>query len=113
MVTYFGVKTRKGGAQEVWKRYSKTQEVVILFPKQSLKLRDHSPDGFQWGYGGSGPAQLALALLLDATGDARKALRYYQQFKDEYVALWPDRWEIPRGLIREWVKVQEEAEGKK
>lgn len=27
-------------------------------------LRFHSPDGFEWGYGGSGPAQLALALRL-------------------------------------------------
>ena len=331
MVTYFGSKTRKGGAQEVFKRYSKTQEVVLLFPKQSQKLCNHSPDGFQWGsptarrvrseigktlangqfsykssgdfvdaivghwnfmkiedvmienanmddikrhskfssepyltwnvsieFNGSihqysfaikssdkinvkliaasrhigngseplsrqvsissdylgkstslattltiepgtscsphfpletepfplnpkvfilspsivaslatkgilvgtpcfaidsigqwfnnhfvtkdafntlwhiilltfylyyitnnpiktsqGPAQLALALLLDATGDAEKALRYYQQFKDEYVALWLDRWEITRDLIREWVKIQEKAEEKK
>src|SRR5262245_1194599 len=31
-----------------------------------LDLRSHSPTGFEWGYGGSGPAQLALALLADA-----------------------------------------------
>src|SRR5262245_22144387 len=31
-----------------------------------LELRNHSPTGFEWGYGGSGPAQLALALLVDA-----------------------------------------------
>jgi len=28
-------------------------------------LMNHSPDGFNWGYGGSGPAQLALAILAD------------------------------------------------
>lgn len=28
-------------------------------------LMNHSPDGFEYGYGGSGPAQLALALLAD------------------------------------------------
>lgn len=28
-------------------------------------LCNHSPDGFEWGYGGSGPAQLALAILVD------------------------------------------------
>jgi hypothetical protein len=28
-------------------------------------LRNHSPDGFEFGYGGSGPAQLALAILAD------------------------------------------------
>ena len=31
-------------------------------------IRNHSPDGFEWGYGGSGPAQLALAILADAVG---------------------------------------------
>jgi hypothetical protein len=34
-----------------------------------LDLRNHSPSGFEWGYGGSGPAQLALALLADCLGD--------------------------------------------
>lgn len=28
-----------------------------------LDLFNHSPTGFEWGYGGSGPAQLALAIL--------------------------------------------------
>jgi hypothetical protein len=28
-------------------------------------LFNHSPDGFEYGYGGSGPAQLALAILAD------------------------------------------------
>ena len=30
----------------------------------------HSPDGFGWGYEGSGPADLARSLLIDALGDA-------------------------------------------
>jgi len=37
-----------------------------LDPRPSLQLRKHSPDGFEWSYGGSGPAQLALAILLHA-----------------------------------------------
>jgi hypothetical protein len=49
-------------------------------------LRYHSPDGFAWGYCGSGPAQLALALLADATGDDEIAQRYYQDFKEEVIA---------------------------
>lgn len=32
--------------------------------ERSLKVFNHSPSGFSWGYGGSGPAQLALAILL-------------------------------------------------
>jgi hypothetical protein len=35
----------------------------------------HSPTGFEWGYGGSGPADLALALLLDALGEASRLPR--------------------------------------
>jgi hypothetical protein len=46
-----------------------------------LDLTNHSPTGFEWGYDGSGPAQLALALLADATGDDEAAVRLHQQFK--------------------------------
>ena len=53
-------------------------------------LANHSPDGFSWGYSGSGPAQLALAIVSDfvarvfevsqATAGA-VALRWYKHFK--------------------------------
>jgi hypothetical protein len=55
----------------------------------SLKLRNHSPAGFNWGYGGSGPAQLALAILFDYYEDKEKALRLHQAFKFRVVAAWP------------------------
>lgn len=41
---------------------------------------NHSPSGFSWGYGGSGPAQLALALLVDVVSTDR-AVRFHQDFK--------------------------------
>lgn len=68
-------------------------QVLPLTP--SLKVRNHSPTGFSWGYGGSGPAQLALAILLDYCGKT-KALRYYQDFKWRTVARWPQEgpWKI-------------------
>ena len=44
-------------------------------------LANHSPTGFAWGYGGSGPAQLALAILCDCLGDDGRARRLYQDFK--------------------------------
>jgi hypothetical protein len=52
-------------------------------------LREHSPTGFNWGYGGSGPAQLALALCADALGDDARAQRIYQAFKFAVVTRWP------------------------
>src|SRR5262245_36525605 len=58
-------------------------------------LRNHSPDGFNWGYGGSGPAQLALALLAGVLGDDEKAQRYYQDFKFRVIGrLDGDRFEL-------------------
>lgn len=67
----------------------------------------HSPDGFNYGYGGSGPSQLALALLAHATGDDDLALRCYHAFKQELVGRVPgviERWEITGRAIREWVR---------
>ena len=49
-------------------------------------LCNHSPIGFAWGYGGSRPAQLALAMLAYLYGDI-EALRYYQSFKDDTVSV--------------------------
>lgn len=57
-----------------------------LHPKRSQKLFNHSPDGFSWGYSGSGPAQLALAILLEAGLPPRRALKHYHHFKAEFLA---------------------------
>lgn len=68
-------------------------------------LRNHSPEGFGWGYAGSGPAQLALAILADATDDAT-ALRLYQAFKVERIACLDQRssWQLDRGDVVAWVR---------
>jgi Family of unknown function (DUF6166) len=49
-------------------------------------LWNHSPSGFEWGYGGSGPAQLALAILADHCNDDEEAFNFYQRFKWAVVA---------------------------
>ena len=54
-------------------------------------LWNHSPTGFEWGYGGSGPAQLALAILADHCQDDEQALNFYQRFKWAMVARFPHR----------------------
>ncbi len=51
-------------------------------------LWNHSPDGFAWGYGGSGPAQLALAILADHfKSDDDRAVRLHQKFKWDCIAV--------------------------
>lgn len=62
---------------------------IKLSPVPSQRLHDHSPDGFEWGYGGSGPSQLALAILLDYFNDPDKALSCYQEFKWVFIATAP------------------------
>jgi len=37
-----------------------------LSPTRSQKIINHSPDGFSWGYRGSGPSQLSLAIVVEA-----------------------------------------------
>jgi hypothetical protein len=54
-------------------------------------LWNHSPTGFEWGYGGSGPAQLALALLADYLDDDHQAVVLHQSFKFAVVANFPKR----------------------
>jgi hypothetical protein len=77
--------------------------VVYSFdPAYSLRIRNHSPDGFNWGYAGSGPAQLALAILLDVVADPRFAERHYQDFKREYVAGWGDHWILTVDEVLAW-----------
>jgi hypothetical protein len=61
---------------------------VRIIPDGSLRIRRHSPDGFAWGYSGSGPAQFALALLMLYV-DAETALRYYQELKFGWVSGLP------------------------
>jgi hypothetical protein len=81
-----------------------------LDPAPSQELWNHSPDGFEWGYAGSGPAQLALALLYDATGDRELSLKYYQPFKEAFVRRWGDNWQIRASEIIRWVGLKENYE---
>jgi hypothetical protein len=64
---------------------------------------NHSPDGFSWGYQGSGPAQLALAILCDAIGRS-EAVRWHQDFKRAHIAtLAADQdWTLPASIVWSW-----------
>jgi hypothetical protein len=74
--------------------------IRFLDPQVSLRLFNHSPTGFEWGYAGSGPAQLALAILADLLGDAAEALRLHQEFKFLVVARLPyDGWELTEAQV--------------
>jgi hypothetical protein len=74
-------------------------------PVLSLLVWNHSPDGFEWGYGGSGPAQLALAVLLDVGLRADLARHLHQDFKWAMVALWSreESWTLQGQDLVTWI----------
>lgn len=93
MISY--VADRQVGEPKVFVIDNRTEPPIRrdLSPEASLKIRNHSPDGFEWGYGGSGPSQLALAILhdyflnvLDLPDPGNRALLNYQNFKEHFIA---------------------------
>lgn len=75
-----------------------------------LDLANHSPTGFEWGYGGSGPAQSALAILADCLDHV--AIMLHQDFKFELIAALgrppstgeeKDDWEMEEVDVLRWV----------
>ena len=72
--------------------------------RASLAVRNHSPSGPEWGYEGSGPSQLALAILLAVT-DRETAERRYQEFKRDVIARINDaEWSLPLRDVRHWLQ---------
>ena len=49
-------------------------------------LCNHSPDGFECGYEGSGPAQLAVAILAHYLGDDFEAKTHYMRFTSRVIS---------------------------
>lgn len=107
----------------------------LLLPQRVVY---HSPDGFEWGYAGSGPSDLALNLLVDAVGPERGLCsecggkreqpvghycprcggrgvekfigECYQEFKFQVVAGLPrDGWVLTRAYIIDWLEGRGEA----
>lgn len=82
----------------------------------------HSPSGFEWGYSGSGPADLARAIMIDylAYADDPAGLmpldrvqvladEYYMAFKFEVVSGLPrDEWRMSANLVEQWKASYEE-----
>lgn len=81
-----------------------TMDGKELTPERSQAVRNHSPDGFSWGYGGSGPAQLALAILLEVVPE-QQALAAYQDFKFAFIAplIQDESWALSFD-IESWVE---------
>lgn len=68
------------------------------------KICYHSPTGFEWGYGGSGPAELALNILYLFL-DFPRAWKLHQLFKWQVISNIP-KWggKIKVSIIKKWIK---------
>ena len=109
MKIYTGENTGAGGQKVTVKKSSLVAQDKVetegyeLPLEPSLKLFNHSPDGFQWGYQGSGCAQLALAILLDLTEDPSLSVRLHQEFKRHLIATAGKQLVITEPDIRTWL----------
>lgn len=91
---YHGRRTEHGCAVDV----EEDGECYVLHPRHDL--RNHSAD-IEWGFSGSGPAQLALALAADVLQDDDKAQDIYQRLRSKLVASLPhEGWVLTEGRIR-------------
>ncbi len=81
---------------------------ISLDPGPSLKIWNHSPTGFEFGYGGSGSSQLALAILYDVTKNRQLSVRHHQRFMWDFIAC-ADKggFELTEYDVREWLGKEE------
>lgn len=104
-------------------RYHGSREVieieglsVFIWDSRTQKDTDlthilkHSPDGFEWGYAGSGPADLALSILHDYCSRTDRpfavADTLYQQFKQDFIVPVSGDLSITGEQIESWLNTK-------
>lgn len=73
-----------------------------LLPDSSRRVKDYC-ERFGWGAVDPGATQLAIALLLDVSGETSAALRWYKHFVQTYVRNLPATWTVPELDIALWL----------
>ena len=75
------------------RRITLYRDTVGLAHVAGLRRRqaDDAPAGWEWSYGGAGPAALARDILLAAGATAAEADRWHQSFKWALIACLPVR----------------------
>jgi len=102
---YRGKKENVGGC-EIEVAHTNTPGEDVFEPLTLIGR--HSPDGFQWGYGGSGPSETALCILTDyckrTNQDINLAEINYQQFKRDKISKIKGDLFITGKEIQEWLE---------
>ena len=66
------------------------------------------PAGFEWGYDGDAPLQLAFALLMHRTNDRSLALNLAEKFTIEVIAVLDNDWVLENAFIDKFVQENNE-----
>ena len=83
----------------------------VTYGEVELPLRydlfSQSKDGFDWGYNGSGPLQLAFSMLYQLS-DKEFSRAYASKFANEVIKTFPSRdWVMSGSEVLEWIKQQQ------
>lgn len=89
MIAYEGIRTTNGA--RVFRVAGEIREPL------RHRIVYHSPTGFEWGYAGSGPADLALNILADASG-WEGSWRYDAPFHDADYCVEHREWRDEPGV---------------
>lgn len=66
----------------------------------------HSPDGFEWGYGGSGPSDLSLNILAHFVPEP-EAWRLHRDFTEDVISRVPfEGGRISAARVMDWIRNQ-------
>lgn len=96
MINYVGTRTKDGVIVEV-------DDNGCRRPLRHVVV--HSPTGFEWGYGGSGPSDLALSILADHLAVPHVAPSLYQSFKFDVIGNLEQNsnFVMPAKLVSDWL----------
>jgi len=95
----------------IGRRYEDGNVVIVASGIKAEKLEHHvkhSPDGFEWGYSGSGPSELARCILWDFLGKEPTPAAYRDFTRVFIVGNKEDSWSIDSTDIATWLSNQPE-----
>jgi len=102
--TYQGIRYKDGAADVVVNTRETDNDYGNI--RHLPHVPYHSPSGFEWGYGGSGPADLARSILADV-GGIKIADMFHQAFKWAFIAKLPKGdWTLTEQQIIDWLRVE-------
>jgi hypothetical protein len=104
-ITYLGKRNNSSMPQKIIIKIMYIDGTIEI--EELLHINKHSLDGFEWGYSGSGPSDLALSILTDFC--KRYELmnnipeKFYQEFKLEIVSHLDDKFELSGHEVGKWI----------